>query len=139
MRDFQKEYNLSGWYFDNVDTYRGNLLKNYEFIKQVRKDVGDEGIIFIHNSVDAWDGWLKYRGLKEIMIDAYADYTVSGETDHTLINKTYMGLSAQVDSPNDPYFRYFTSNYGMSQAIPHHILITNQREALSEKKLGRSD
>jgi len=138
MRDFQKNYSLDGWYFDNAETYEGNLLKNYEFIRQVRNDVGDDGIIFIHNSVDAWDGWLKYRGLKEIMIDVYADYTVSGETDYTVGGgKIYKGLSAQVDSPNDPYFRYFTSNYGMSQAIPHHILVTNQREALSENEKAR--
>ena len=44
MREFQQEYNLDGWYFDNADA--GTLLEDYEFIKQVRRDVGDNGIIY---------------------------------------------------------------------------------------------
>ena len=39
MRGFQETFNLDGWYFDNADA--GGFLDDYNFIKQVRTDVGD--------------------------------------------------------------------------------------------------
>jgi hypothetical protein len=133
MKKFQQEYGFDGWYFDNADV--GDLIEDYNFIRQVREDVDttakahgmDKGIIFHHDSVDIWDGFGAYRGLRAIMIDAYVDYTVTGET----------GPIAEVDSPNDPYMRFYTSGYGMSQAYASHIRKTDMKVAISEQEKNR--
>ncbi|MEK7540888.1 MAG: LamG-like jellyroll fold domain-containing protein, partial [Patescibacteria group bacterium] len=134
MRGFQQEYRFDGWYFDGADV--GSLIEDYNFIRQVRKDIGDNGIIFHHDSVDAWDNdesaWngqtpLKYTGRKAVMIDNYVDYTVVGET----------GTIAITHGPDDPYLRYFSSGYGMSQAYASEIRLTKGNAAISVKEKNR--
>ncbi len=127
MEQFREEYDLDGWYFDNAGINFGNLADNYEFIKTVRRELGDEGIIIHHESVDVWDTYPEYNGLKAVMIDAYVDYALVGET----------GDMAMVDSPNDPYVRYFTSGYGLSQVYGSEILPENRSLAISRQELHR--
>ncbi|MBI4387452.1 MAG: InlB B-repeat-containing protein, partial [Candidatus Omnitrophica bacterium] len=124
-------YDLDGWYLDNAEI--GDLTQDYGFIKQVRKDVGDEGIIYHHDSVDVWAGnvgigrWVVYPGLKGVMIDAYVNYTLTGET----------GAMAEVDEPNDPYLRFYTSGYGMSQVLGSLVRKSDKKLAISEGEVER--
>ena len=120
MREFQKEHHFDGWYFDNANV--GSLLADYQFIRQVRRDVGDDGVIYHHDSVDVWDKWLEYSGLRAIMVDAYVDYTLTGET----------GPPAQVDHPNEAYMRFFSSGYGLHQAFGSHKRVSLMNLAMSE-------
>jgi hypothetical protein len=120
MREFQAEHNLDGWYFDNANV--GELSADYEFIRQVRRDVGDRGVIYHHDSVDVWDKWLQYSGLRAIMVDAYVNYTLTGET----------GPPAQVDHPNEEYMRFFSSGYGLHQAFGSHKRVSLMNLAMSE-------
>ncbi len=126
MREFQRGHGFDGWYFDNADA--GDLATDYSFIRQVRSDVGDEGIIYHHDSVDVWGAW---DGRRAIMVDAYVNYTLTGETGRAT------GERAEVDDPNNPYFRYYTSGYGMSQAFGTHKRLSNMRIAMSEEEKDR--
>ncbi|RMD66215.1 fibronectin type III domain-containing protein, partial [Candidatus Pacearchaeota archaeon] len=132
MRAFQREYNLDGWYLDNAQISR-DLNLTYNFVKQVRKDIGDDGILYHHNSLDPWDGFDQvngvgnYNGLRAVMIDAYVNYNLAGET----------GEIAEIDSPNDPYFRFYTSGYGITQTYSAHILATNKRSSMSVDEVNR--
>jgi hypothetical protein len=104
MRTHQNTYHLDGWYFDNASQSYTSLIEDYNFMRQVRTDIGDANVIFHHDSVDVWDDYPNYRGLRAIMVDAWVDYTLVGET------------GIYLTGPNDPYLRYFASGYGMSQA-----------------------
>lgn len=131
MRTFQAEYGLDGWYFDGGGV--GEQGADYHFMRQVRTDVGEDGIIFHHNSVDNWgeaiprayEGW---DGRKSIMVNCYVDYTMGGETGY---------LANEVDTPNDPYLRFHTSGYGMSQAYGVHMRSHRNRTAISEEEKMR--
>ncbi len=109
MSDIQEEYNLDGWYFDSnpYNFVPMKFIDLYSFIRWVRTNISDDGIIYHHNSRDMWSA---YRGARAIFVDVYVDYTLTGEH----------GPEAYVDFMNDPYFRYFTNDYGMSQAIASH-------------------
>ena len=129
MRAFQAEWDLDGWYFDNANT-SDNLIDDYRFIRQVRTDIGDEGVIFHHDSVDIWGNdnvYGSYSGLRAIMINSYVNYTLVGET----------GEIAEIDSPNDLYFRYFTCGYGLSQAYASHKRKSDGKMSLSEEEKNR--
>lgn len=96
-------------------------------------DLGSNGIIYHHESSDIWAGgtncntyWCR-NGLKAVMIDAYVDYTLNGEG----------YLLAEIDEPNDPYFRYVTSGYGMSQAYGAHKRHQAMKTAMSEGEKQR--
>jgi hypothetical protein len=116
MRAFQRHHRLDGWYFDNADV--GPWTATYEFIRRVRRDVGDSGILFHHDSVDVWGGW---SGQVMVQVDAYVDYTLKGET----------GQLAETHSPNDPYFRFYTAGYGISQALASHKILSKGRAAIT--------
>ena len=107
MREFQRRHHLDGWYFDNAGI--GPWPRVYDFVRQVRADVGENGVIYHHDSVDVWGAW---SGCIMVPVDAYVDYTLKGET----------GKLAETHSPNDAYFGYFTAGYGTSQAIAAHKL-----------------
>lgn len=127
LRKFRDEYNLDGWYFDNASAGGKNWFASYEFMKQARRDLGDDGIIYHHNSVDIW-AELARDGRTFIPIDAYANYTLKGET----------GAWAQeIHSPNHPYLRYYTCQYGFSQAIGAHILATFGNPSFMRNDLRR--
>jgi hypothetical protein len=128
MKDFQTQFNLDGWYFDNADA--GGFLDDYNFIRQVRTDIGDDGIIYHHDSVDIWGGW---TGLRAVMIDAYVNYALAGETGREPPN-----ITAQIQGPNDPYLRFYSSGYGLSQAYGSHLRLSNRKLALSEGELDRA-
>ncbi|MFH1170194.1 MAG: fibronectin type III domain-containing protein, partial [Candidatus Vogelbacteria bacterium] len=128
MKNFQAEFNLDGWYFDNADA--GGFLDDYNFIRQVRTDIGDDGIIYHHDSVDVWGGW---SGLRAVMVDAYVNYILAGETGREPPN-----LTAKIQDPNDPYLRFYSSGYGLSQAHGSHIRLSNMKLALSEGELART-
>lgn len=130
MKEFQEDYGFDGWFFDNSDA--GCVADDYDFMRQARSDVGEDGIIYHHDSVDTWDvdseEWIqRYSGLKAIFIDAYVNYAETGET----------GPIAEVDEPNDPYFRFFTSGYGLSQAYGAQKVLTNGKAAMSKKERWR--
>ena len=134
MRQFQTDYSFDGWYLDG-GANTGSLLENYNFIKQLRSDVGDQGIIYCHDSVDAWDNnsnrtdstHLKYSGLRAIMLDDYVNYTLVGET----------GEIAQIESPSDEYLRYFSSGYGLSQSYGGNTQLTAGKSALPDSIIYR--
>ena len=124
---FRTAYGLDGWYLDNACIQTGSLEPQVAFIRALRRMVGNEGILFHHDSVDVWDGWLGYHGLRAVMVDAYVDYTAAGET----------GAIAEVAGPDDPYLRFYTSGYGLSQAFGLHIRKTDGRAAISQAEKGR--
>ena len=126
MRQLQAEYGVDGWYLDNANA--GEVLDDYDYMRQIRTDVGEEGIMYHHDSVDIWGLWC---GLRAIFIDAYVNYTLVGETS----NEQYK--MAEVDSPNDEYFRYFSGSYGMSQAYASHTRRSTMETALSWKETRR--
>lgn len=111
MQSLGEEYNFDGWYLDGGP--RGSsLLESYNLAKAIRRDVGGDGIIISHESVDPWSGLNSdtgYSGLKSIMLDAYVDETLTGETGTNTI--------AKIEDINSDYLRFFVSGYGMSQAI----------------------
>ncbi|MBU1930938.1 hypothetical protein KJ972_05570, partial [Candidatus Micrarchaeota archaeon] len=125
MNEFQTQYDLDGWYFDNGNT--GNLIQDYLFFKRVREDIGDNGIIYHHDSLDVWDPWFEYSGLRAIMINAYVNHTLTGET----------GPIAEINGPNDPYLRFYTSGYGLSQAYGSLKRLTIKKLAISEAEKNR--
>ena len=109
-------------------------MADYNFIRQVRSDVGDANVIWHHDSWDAWDpisggSWdqTKYSGLKAVFLDAYVNYTLTGED----------GTIAEVDHPNDSYCRYFSSGYGLSQAYGEQMFKTNFKAAISTNEITR--
>jgi hypothetical protein len=116
MREFQAEYNLDGWYLDGTgfgySASTSNWLASYEFLRQVREDVGDEGHLWLHTSVDPWGLW---TGRVFVHGETYGDMTLKGETSGG-DDPVGFGL-AYSNSPSDPWYQYYASGYGSSQAI----------------------
>jgi hypothetical protein len=105
MRDFQAQFDLDGWYLDGLtDRTYGDWLQTYKFVRQLRADVGEDGFLWFHNSLDPWGKW---DGRVLVHAETYADATFKGET----------GDFAVLQSPRDAYHRYYNSGYGMSQVI----------------------
>jgi hypothetical protein len=127
LDSFRQEYGLDGYYFDNAGVNPDHLVDNYNFMKAVREQLGNDGVIIHHESVDVWDSYPQYNGLKAVMIDAYVNYSLTGET----------GDIANVDTPNNPYFRYFTSGYGLSQVYGSQMMPSNQKAAISSMEMNR--
>lgn len=122
MKRFQEDYHFDGWYLDTANA--GELIEDYNFIRQVRNDVGDNGVIY-HNSIYVWGN--VQSGLPCIMIDAYINNTLTGEN----------GISDLINAPTDAYFRFYTSGYGMSQAYGSHLRNTENTPATSYYEIGR--
>jgi hypothetical protein len=114
MKSFQTQYGFDGWYLDESDT--GTLWEDYDFIRRLRTDVGENGIIYHHDSPDAWDQYDNFRGLRAININAYVNYTYTGENIARFVDPQGFHPIATEDQPNDLYFRYYVSGYGTSQA-----------------------
>ncbi len=129
MKSFQNEFNLNGWYLDNADA--GDFIADYNFIKQLRKDIGDNGVIYHHDSVDIWGSWInsvEFDGLRSIFFNAYVDYTYTGETGY---------LAREVNDPNNLYLRFYSSGYGLSQAYGAYMRPSNQKAAIKEVEKNR--
>ncbi len=118
MRQFRAAHALDGWYFDHAGAGR-NWLESYDFVRQVRADVGAAGVLLHHDSVDVWGGW---DGRRLVPLDAYMDYTLSGETGP---------LADDVQGPKSAYLRYCVSGYGLSQALGIHKIATSGRAAIT--------
>ncbi len=118
MRELQQEFDLDGWYFDHAGAGK-HWLDSYEFVRQVRADVGPEGILYHHDSVDIWGG---REGCVLVPLDAYMDYTLKGETG---------GLAGDVHGPNSPYMRFYVSGYGLSQALGTYKIATTGRASIT--------
>jgi len=116
MREFQQRHHFDGWHFDHAGI--GDWLESYDFVRRVRADIGEEGVLFHHHSVDIWGVW---SGRAMVPIDAYMDYTIKGET----------GKLAEVHTPNDPYVAFYAGGYGLSQAIGSHRQLSNNQIALT--------
>jgi hypothetical protein len=109
MREFQLEHGLDGWYLDGLGSAtKPNWLRTYDFMRQLREDVGDSGHLFLHTSLSPWGRW---DGRVLIHAEAYGSMTLKGET----------GELAVTHSPNDLVFRYYTGGYGNSQALGAHF------------------
>jgi hypothetical protein len=137
MRSFQEEHDFDGWYIDNGS--EGSFLDDYRFMRQVRADIGDSGVIYHHDSIDVWGNWYWYQpspketGLRAVMVDAYVNYTYTGETGIT----GNTGYDVVVHHPDAPYFRYFTGGYGLSQAYASHKLMTRKWSSITQGEKGR--
>ncbi len=132
MHYFREEYNFDGYYFDHAGYgkyYEDNWYKTYSFIQRVRKDIGDSGYIYHHNSIDVWG---VYSGLRAIMIDTYCNAQLAGE-----ITNEDLDDSADVDYPDEKHMRFFSSGYGLSQTIGSHKRLSNMRLALSKAEKNR--
>jgi hypothetical protein len=139
MQEFQNRYQLDGWYFDNAAFGGTNMLENYNFMKQVRADVGDEGILYHHDSVDVVGRWTGFRAL---MINNYVNYTLTGETHQ---GPARSDTANAIDDPLNPYLRFFTAAYGFSQAFAAHkratlgipaITIDEKNRVVGENLIG---
>ena len=109
MRDFRAEFELDGWYVDGLtcDTNR-NWPEAYDFIRQLRTDVGENGYLFFHDSYDPW-GWWDGRVL--VHAETYCNANLKGEN----------GAFATLHSPHDAFHRYYNGAYGSSQVISMQI------------------
>lgn len=123
MVDFQKEYGYDGYYLDYAGyggfggrsgPWRDNWLATYQFIRAVREQIGDNGYLYHHNSIDVWGA---YEGLRAIMIDTYCNAQLAGETTST----TSPVDSAIVHHPDEKNLRFYSCGYGLSQTIGSHI------------------
>jgi len=109
MEAFAKEWNLDGWYGDNFD--RGDWLRTYYFVRNLRQQVGPDGILFHHDSVDVWGSW---SGCTFHTINSHCNYTFKGET----------GVLARIDRVDSPYLEYVT--HGRWSGATHtHKLTTD--------------
>jgi hypothetical protein len=126
MRRFQDEWNLDGWYFDNAGA-GNNWFDHYLFLKQVRRDIGDDGIIYHHNTVDLWAG-LARDGRVLVPADAYVNYTLKGETG---------SMAESIHSPNDLYLLYYSSGYGFAQTLGAHKIVSNGKASITRKEVKR--
>ena len=118
MKYFQTTHQLDGWYLDNG--LADSFYEYYDFVKQLRASLGDNGVLFMHSSIDPW-GY--YSGLKSIQAANYVDYAMAGEVGvetqsslyppetHNELNKI------NIESPNDAVLRYYIMAYGMSQSL----------------------
>lgn len=133
MKELKQQYKFDGWYLDGGSN-TGDLLESYNFIKEIRQDVGNNGIIISHVSVDPWDHnrdnlipkserKTSYSGLKAVMLDSYSDYALTGET----------GDISKIFDINDPYLRFFTSGYGMSQTFGTYTGRSDGRSSIERK------
>ena len=128
MRLFQKQYALDGWYFDGM--YAGPFMATYDFVKQVRKDIGDNGIIFAHNSWESLgsvlqsfgDSATRTSGFQAVYANAYINYNLAGET----------GPLAAITSVDDPYLRFWSSGYGIAQTWGSHKLSVYSQGVLED-------
>ncbi|MBT3377548.1 MAG: hypothetical protein HN742_12465 [Lentisphaerae bacterium] len=100
MKQFRKEYGFDGWYFDGL-YYNGQWLETYRFIRAMRDDVGANGIIYTHCTLNPP---LRQCELYCPFIDSYSDFLLRGE------GQTIRG-------PRDPYLRYVINTYKISNAI----------------------
>jgi hypothetical protein len=124
MSRFRREYDFDGWYIDGAET--GDFMTDYNFMRDVRKDIGDAGFLYYHNSIDPWGYNIgrqyRFAGLNAVFLNTYADYTLSGE----------MGELATVHTPNDAYYRFYTGGYGISQTYVSHKRKSYMDTAISE-------
>lgn len=100
MRAFRRKYGFDGWYFDGL-YYAGIWSETYEFIRRMRDEVGPEGIIYTHCTLNPPSRMCQ---LYLPFVDAYSDFLLRGE------GQTIYG-------PKDPYLRYVVGTYNISNAI----------------------
>lgn len=103
------EFGWDGFYLDGPTygsefffTHRGTWPDAYTFIKELRRIIGDDGIMIFHSSVDPIGNRV---GIRSPMILTYGDTQWVGETGE---------LSQVMQSPTDSYLRYFVGDYGVS-------------------------
>lgn len=100
MRKFRKEYGFDGWYFDGL-YYSGEWMETYLFIRAMRGDVGGDGIIYTHCTLNPP---VRQCELYCPFIDSYSDFLLRGE-------------GQTIHGPKDPYLRYVVNTYKISNAI----------------------
>jgi hypothetical protein len=132
IEQFGNEYELDGYYLDYAgygDIFADNWFATYRFIRGLRHLVGDDGLIRHHNSVDVWGA---HSGLRAVMVDAYSTVQLAGESFNSLHGRNPDAVdTAVIDHPDENYLRFFTSGYGLSQAIADHVMVNRRTGALS--------
>lgn len=96
MRDFQAKWELQGWLFD--PNIIGDWLRTYNLARGVREDVGPDGLMYDHCSLDAVGN---QKGIFASFIRAYYDYTLGGE----------YGDFAVLDNMSNPFVRYYLRGF----------------------------
>ena len=92
MGEFQARFDLDGWYLDGAEPHPGgDWPANRQFVRAVRRQVGDDGVIYHHTTVDIWGG----RGSDVVFtpLEAWEDYTLRGE----------VGANAEVSGADDEF------------------------------------
>ncbi len=119
MRGFQQNYDLDGWFFDGM--IAGDFMQTYEFTKQVRRDIGDDGIIFHHSSWEALGPFqsraVRTDGVQAVHINAYTNYQLAGETGSNI-----PGDIVEIHLITSPYLHYWSTGYGIAQNWGSHKL-----------------
>jgi hypothetical protein len=132
LGDFQREFNLDGYYLDYAgygELKRDNWVETYRFIRAIREQVGDSGYLFHHDSVDVWGA---YSGLRAIMVDAYCDAQLVGETTNETIAD-----NGSVDNPDEKYLRFFAFGYALAHTFGLQHLLTKRTDALGPLERAR--
>ena len=125
IKEFYQTNDIDGFYFDNAaygPIKQNSWVETYWFVKQVRKTISPDAYLIHHDSIDAWG---VTSGLRAIMINAYMNAQLAGET----------GVEAEnITKATDPYFRFYSSGYGMSQAIGMHKVATKIQNDPTERQ-----
>ncbi len=101
MQRILDEYQVDGFYFDGIaDDFR----ESYRIIRRAREIVGENRILYVHDSL-----WDSYSGLVYFpFVDTYADYILRGEGGR-------LGLSLQ------DFLRWTVSSYNIGNAVGYWI------------------
>ena len=100
MKRLRAEFGFDGWYFDGL-YYEGDWMETYRFIRTMRDDVGADGVIYTHCTLNPP---ARMCDLYCPFVDSYSDFLLRGE-------------GQTIDGPKDPYLRYVVNTYKISNAI----------------------
>jgi hypothetical protein len=124
---FATEHGLDGYFFDlafpvPTDEEDDRWWTAYLLLKGLRKEMGDDFIIYHHSSVDIVGG--NNSGVTCVPAETYATFSYRGET----------GDLARVQGPTDDYLRYYVIQQGMAQSIGVWLMKSDRTPPMSRKE-----
>lgn len=113
MRRILDEYQVDGFFFDGI---ANDFRESYRIIRQSREIVGEDRILYMHDSLWSSDNGLVYFPF----VDTYADYILRGEGGR-------LGLGLQ------DFLRWTISGYNISNAVGYWVYYGSNIDNLTEE------